>query len=463
MGYNSRMLPALAILVATSVPLSRADAILKGLVARGVPGLTYAIVKDGRVVAANAFGYANLETRSPAKRDTAYEIGSMTKQFTAACVLMLADEGKVKLDDPIGNYLRDLPEKWKPLTVRRLLSHTAGLKDYLGSYDPGRTDYVSYDSIFAKVGGYPLDFAPGASWSYSNTGYIVASLLVERVSGEKLGAFMKKRIFDPLKMTHTRTSDPTAVIPNRAEGYGIGAKEYTNTLPINPSLAGGAGNLISTVDDLAKWSNALYNGKLLKPESRKEFWADVPLTNGKPSGYALGWFIHPANGRNLVEHGGNTLGFSSEIFNIPEAKESIIILTNGGGLAPANEARRIAGLLHPEYDLSTAHQTDPNPRRSLEMIITMRKFSKGIYDFGIFDPSMVDMMGTLRGNGMRQGLGLIAKALQSWDYVSGEATDGDWLATYVFRVKGGAAYIQVRWTPENKMASFAQVYSEPTP
>jgi CubicO group peptidase (beta-lactamase class C family) len=440
--------------------LSRADGVFRSLVQRGIPSVTYAIVRDGRVIKTNSFGYANLEDKTPARRDTVYEIGSMTKQFTAASVLMLVDEGKVKLDDPIGTYLRDIPETWKPLTVRRLLSHTAGLKDYLASYDPGRSDYVSYDSIFTKVGPYALDFPAGSSWSYSNTGYLVASLLVERISGEKLGDFMKKRIFTPLGMTQTRTSDPTKVIKNRARGYGLGPKEYSNTLPINPSLAGGAGNLVSTVDDLAKWSGALYNGKLLKPESRREFWAPVPLTSGKSSGYALGWFLETASGKTLFEHGGNTLGFSSEIFNIPDAKESIIVLTNAGGIGPKNEARLITGILHPEFDLSTKRGQDPNPRRSLEMMVTFRKFAKGNYDMSLFEPSMAQMMSTVRGTAVRAGFAQFAKILKSWSYIDGEPFEGDWLSRYAINLQGGTAYLEVRWTPQNKLASFTQVYSE---
>jgi len=438
-----------------------ADQTIESMVKQqGVPGVSYAIVRDGRIVRSGAYGEVNLELHSPATRDSVYEIGSMTKQFTAACVLMLVDEGKISLDDPVGKHLKDIPELWKPLTIRAILSHTAGLAEYIESFDQGRADFVQYDTIFAKVGKYPLDFQPGESWSYSNTGYIVASLLVERVSGQKLPDFMKKRIFTPLGMTHTGTSDPTTVIPNRARGYQGGAKGYANAVPISPSLSGGAGNLVSTVGDLAKWSGALYAGKLLKKESMAAYMTSVHLNSGKDSKYAFGWFVHNDHGQKLIEHGGNTLGFSSEIFNISAYRESVIILTNLGGIAPANAARRIAGLLHPEYDLSSRHVTDPKPSRSLALVVTLRNFSRNNFDLSLFDSAMQAMMGTSRGLGLRQGLANFGKIIKKWDYVDGEMVDGVEIARYRFKVGNADVFFEVGWSKDDKVVSFDQEYIE---
>jgi len=255
------------------------------------PSVAYAVVRNGKVIHVRAIGDANLETISPAKRETLYEIGSMTKQFTAAGILKLVDEGKVNLDDPISKYLRDLPEGWKKLTIRQCLSHTAGLKDHLVSFSALRTEPVRASDIYAKLGPLKLDFEPGTAWSYSNTGYVVATEIIESVSGETYGKFLKTKVFDPLGMKHTTVSDPDRMIPNRVRGYQLTANGYRNAPVINPTLASGAGNLLSTVDDLARWEAALETGKILKPETMKAFLEPVNLTSGRSSGYSLGWFI----------------------------------------------------------------------------------------------------------------------------------------------------------------------------
>jgi hypothetical protein len=154
------------------------------------------------------------------------------------------------------------------------------------------------------------------------------------------------------------------------------------------------------------------------------------------------------------------LGFSSNITNIPAYRESIIVLTNAAGLGPKTQIRHAVGVLHPEFDLSQRKGTDPYPRQSLEMFVTMRKFAKGKYDLGIFDPGMKDMLGTLRGAAVRAAFGQIGKAVKSWDYIEGDRSNGDWISRYRFRIGGATAYVEVLWTPEGKMASFDQIYAE---
>jgi len=462
MSLSARYLGGVSLLslVVCAHAADSVDDILKQTMAQGkIPGLTYAVVKNGRVVKAGALGSANLETLVPARRDTVYEIGSMTKQFTAACVLMLVDEGKLSLDDPIGKYVKDLPDIWKDISIRRLLSHTAGVKDYLGSFSISRTEYVRPEAIVEKVGAAPLDFQPGEGWSYSNTGYLLATLLVEKVSGEPLADFMKERIFKPLAMSHTGPSNPDTVIPNRARGYAWNGKAYLNTPAINPSLGTGAGFLVSTVDDLARWDAALLQGKLLKPETMAEYTKAVPLNNGNSSHYALGWFIHSDRGVSLVEHGGNTAGFSAEIYRVPSAKTSVILLTNAAGQGLAGTARQIVDTYIPSLNIETRNEVDPDPKRTLEMLVTFRQMARGRYDFGMFTPEMRNMIGTMRGASLRTGFAQLGKIIQTVRYLDGEPSGPNRVARYAFLGKGGhAVYMEVTWTPDGLISGFDSIY-----
>jgi CubicO group peptidase (beta-lactamase class C family) len=209
-----------------------------------IPSLTYAIVQDGKVVHARSFGYSDLENRVSATRASRYEIGSMTKQFTAAGIFLLQQEGKLSIEDRLDKHLKNLPDAWKSLTIHQCLSHTAGLKDYLATFSALRTDPVATDEIIKRMGTMALDFTPGSAWSYSNTGYLLMSQVIEAKSGQKYPQFLTERFFKPLGMTSTSTSDPDTVIPNRARPYAWTGKGYTNRPVINPSLAKGAGELV---------------------------------------------------------------------------------------------------------------------------------------------------------------------------------------------------------------------------
>ena len=427
------------------------------------PSVAYAVVRNGKVIHVRAIGDANLETISPAKRETLYEIGSMTKQFTAAGILKLVDEGKVNLDDPISKYLRDLPEGWKKLTIRQCLSHTAGLKDHLVSFSALRTEPVRASDIYAKLGPLKLDFEPGTAWSYSNTGYVVATEIIESVSGETYGKFLKTKVFDPLGMKHTTVSDPDRMIPNRVRGYQLTANGYRNAPVINPTLASGAGNLLSTVDDLARWEAALETGKILKPETMKAFLEPVNLTSGRSSGYSLGWFIKQDQGRPLIEHGGNTVGFSTDIFRIPEENAAVIVLTNAGGLAGAAWARHAVSALLPKYDPDRNVQTDPNPDLTARLSVTFRKWGRGNYDMSNFAPEFINLLGTARGIGVRQGLVGIGRSVKRVRCLQGESAGGKTVNRYRLEFDGAAVLIEMGFDADGRVADFSQLYDYPTP
>jgi CubicO group peptidase (beta-lactamase class C family) len=314
-----------------------------------VPGLTIAVIKDGKVVKAEGYGLANVEHQVPAKRDTVYQTGSVGKQFAAMAVMLLVEDGKLKLDELINTHLPGVPEAWKDVTVRHLLTHTSGIKDITGSLDL-RQDY-SEDDLLKKLSSAPLDFPAGTKWKYSNTAYEVLGILISKVAGKFYGDFMKERIFAPLDMKTARIINEADIIPNRAAGYHMVKGRLKNQDWVSPTFNSTAdGSLYVTIDDMIKWDAALTAGKLLKKESYDEMWTPVKTKDGKEHGYGFGWSLGERNGHKRIHHGGAWQGFTTYIDRYPDDKLTVIVLTN---LAPPQSkpeviAEGLAALQVPE-------------------------------------------------------------------------------------------------------------------
>jgi CubicO group peptidase (beta-lactamase class C family) len=224
---------------------------------RKIPGLSLAILKEGKVVKANGYGLANMELNVPATEHTIYQSGSVGKQFTATLVMMLVEEGKINLADHVGKYLEEAPESWKEITVRHLLSHTAGISNKLYEQINMRQDY-SDTELVKKIASIPLDFTPGERWNYSNPGYVILGILVKRATGRFYGDLLRERVFKPLGMDTARMISEEDIIPNRAAGYRLVKGEWKNQEWVSPSLNTTAdGSLYLTVLDMAKWDAAL--------------------------------------------------------------------------------------------------------------------------------------------------------------------------------------------------------------
>lgn len=449
-------------MVAASASADRVDDVIRQTMAMAkVPGAVLLVARDGKPVRVSTYGVANLETVTPVRRDTAFEIGSVSKQFTAAAILLLADDGKLALDDPVGKHLPDAPEKWRPLTLRQILSHTSGLKDTL--QDPTDAKFRA-DDYLKKLGPLPLDFEPGTSWSYSNMGYNLAAMVVEAVSKEKFPKFMEDRIFKPLGLKSTHFTDPAVVVPNRARGYSWGGKNYVNASASYPATLMGAGAILSTADDVARWDHAVVTGKLLKPASLAEFFRPVGLKDGSDVPYALGWFINQDQGRPLWEHGGNTVGFSCSNLYLPKEKTSIVFLTNTGGLGGSTVTRRIASCLFPQYDLAKRKpQPDPNPEATAKLMMTFRRFGRGQYgDLEAFAPSMRGTLSSVRGGLTRMGFASLGKNIGTYRHLDSETLSGGRrLSRYALRVgKTGTSYLQVTWTPDGRAEQITGLYGE---
>ncbi len=302
-----------------------------------IPGIALLVSREGKTVRAQGFGFANVEHQVPVKPETIFQSGSVGKQFTATAIMMLVEEGKLRLDDPITKFFKDAPPAWKQVTVRHLLSHTGGFTDYPKDFD-FRKDYTE-DQLLNIIEAIPLAFAPGDKWSYSNLGYATLGILIHRVTGKFYGDFLQERIFGPLGMQTTRIIREADIVPDRAAGYRLVEGELKNQEWVSPSLNTTAdGSLYFSILDLAKWDAALYTEKLLKRSSLEQMWAPVKLNNGKPNSdhYGFGWFIETDHGHRVIRHGGSWQGFKSQISRYVDDKLTVVVLAN---LAEADQGK----------------------------------------------------------------------------------------------------------------------------
>lgn len=326
-----------------------------------IPGLSIAVVRNGEIVKAQGYGLANIELNAPATPETIYQSGSMGKQFTATAVMMLVEEGKIGLDDRISKYLGEVPESWSKITVRNLLTHTAGTTDYPKDFD-FRRDYTE-DELLKKAEAITVAFAPGQKWSYSNVGYVTLGILLGKVTGKFYGEFLKERIFKPLDMNTARIINEADIIPNRAAGYRMVKGELKNQEWVSPAMNTTAdGSLYLTVLDMAKWDAALYTEKLLKRSSLDQMWTPVKLNDGVTKPYGFGWSIADVRGHKLIEHGGAWQGFTTFIARYVDDKLTVIVMTNRAGANPGAIAHGIAGLYNPELTPPERKEVHVDPK-----------------------------------------------------------------------------------------------------
>lgn len=352
---------------AAQAPSSRAAADLKGLRVDSAridsvfakfdsshsPGCALGIVRRGRTIYARGYGMADLENGTPISPRTVFDIGSTSKQFTAASIALLAADGRLSLDDDVRKLIPELPMYGKPITLRHLLQHTSGLRDYIGiMYLAGfrfadmTTDAEALDAITRQKA---LNFQPGSEHIYSNSGYFLASIIVERASGMSLGAFARKRIFEPLGMTSTVVRSRHAMlIPRRAIGYSPGD---SNGFIIDMSNweQTGDGAVHTTVEDLALWDENFYTPKVGGAQLLERLLATGKLDGGKALTYALGLFVDKYRGVRRVHHGGSWAGYRAELLRFPDQRVSVAVLCNLATASASDLARRVADVLVAEH------------------------------------------------------------------------------------------------------------------
>ncbi|MGC1453068.1 MAG: serine hydrolase domain-containing protein [Candidatus Sulfotelmatobacter sp.] len=313
-----------------------------------IPGLSLLVVKGGTIVLAEGFGLANVELQVLVKPETIFQSGSVGKQFTATAVMMLVEEGKIGLDDPLTKYFADAPASWKEVTVRELLSHTAGFGDYPKGFN-FRKDWTE-DEELKLIESIPLAYPPGTSWKYSNFGYVTLGILIHRVTGEFYGDFLKQRIFQPLGMQSARIISEADIVPNRSAGYRLVKAELKNQEWVAPRVNTTAdGSLYFSILDLSKWDAALYTDKLLKRSSLDLMWTPAKLKSGQANGgrpnsghYGFGWFIDERAGHRCIHHDGSWQGFETAIDRYVDDQLTVVVLTNLADAEPGKITRHVA-------------------------------------------------------------------------------------------------------------------------
>lgn len=369
-------------LAVSSVSADEIDRIVtERLRERNIPGAAVAVIKNGKVVKMKGYGLASVEFDVPVNTETVFEIGSVSKQMTAAAIMLLVEDGKVKLDAPISAYLPNTPDSWRDVTVRHLLTHSSGIKSYTSLTGFELSRRVKIDGFIQQLAPHPLEFTPGASTIYSNSGYNLLAYIIETQSGKPYMQFMRERIFTPLGMTKTADRDPQFIIKNRATGYEWNIDRLTGRDGSLTDLMG-AGSIVSTISDMVKWDAALNGKAFLKPESRREWWTQFTLSNGKPSIYGFGWRISDVRGHRMIGHTGQTAGFGAANFRYVNDGVNVIVLTNLGEIGLGGQlAARIAKIYIPALSLK-AITPRPEPVAGLgeKLLSVLRARNAGFLD-----------------------------------------------------------------------------------
>ena len=354
-GLNIGALAGLALTFFVSrVQADGVDDLLKGEMQKHhVAGMACLVLKDGQRVKNFYGGAANLEWKTPVTAETVFETGSVSKQFAAAAILLLAEDGKLSIEDNISKFFTNTPASWANIKVRHLLAHTSGLRNYDGLDGFELRQHLTQAQFISKLAALPLNFQPGENWAYCNSGYNLLGYIVENVSGKNYWDFLQEKIFTPLQMTNTTHREPWLVIPQRAAGY-----VFTNGIYLNRDSdltdLFAAGSIVSTVGDLAKWDAAITGDKFLKEFSRKLWWTPARLNSGQPvragrdakaGTYGFAWFLNTVQGHKNIGHTGITSGFSAANEFYPDDHLTVIILSNTDeGVFAGELAKKIAAL-----------------------------------------------------------------------------------------------------------------------
>ena len=329
------------------------DAIVAEMKRGKVPGIGIAVVKDGKIIKEMGYGEADVEHGVRVTPQTMFQSGSVGKTFTAALVMLLAEDGKLSLDDPISRHLAKTPKAWQKITIRHLLTHTSGLGDPYARLDM-RKDYTD-EELIALEATIPVLSAPGEKWSYSNMGYHLLGFICNKAGGKFYGDQLRERIFAPLGMG-TRVISESDIVPHRARGYERVDGVLKNQQWVAPRLNTTAdGSLYLTARDLALWDLALYGDKILSARVREASWTPAKLNNGKTASYGYGWQLDSRNGHRVISHGGAWQGFKSDFVRYVDDKLTVVVLANSAAARPS----RFADLIAAHYEPSLARNLAP--------------------------------------------------------------------------------------------------------
>lgn len=384
----------LGFLLVAPAPPARADAIddyiNSEMQRRHIPGLALAVTRHGKMVKVKGYGVASVEHDVPVTPDTVFELASVTKQFTAAAIMLLVEEGKVRLDDPLPWHLLRAPETWKTITVRHLLAHTSGLPGLGGGFKalwPGgpRMRYTT-TQLFDAAAKDELSFPAGERFQYSDVGYVLLGVLIEAASGRRYREFLDERFFKPLGLTSTSVIDVARIVKHRAPNYTLRDGQLVHDWRVwdieMPSHYG----VLSTVKDLVTWEAALAAGRVLKPATIAEMWTPVRLNSGVTYPYGLGWFVDERRGHRWISHTGIT---GTELSRFPDDGLAVVVLTNLGRTVGDQSARvdswgltyGVAGRYIRELLVGPQKaEPDPDPARTVRLREVLERLARGESD-----------------------------------------------------------------------------------
>ena len=325
------------------------DAIVEEALVDGpIAGASVAVVRGNEVILLKGYGFADLENQVPANAETVYRIGSITKQFTAAAIMKLREEGRIAMNDRVATYFPDLPMGSWPVTVHQILNMTSGIRNYTAIQEEWprqqRLD-LTHDELIGLFVDRPFDFDAGDRFSYSNSGYYMAGVIIEQLSGLTYGEYLEKYIYAPAGMTDSRYCDDAPIVPRRARGYATSEGELQNAAFISMANPGAAGALCSTVLDLVRWNRALVDHRVVGAESYRLMTTPGTLNNGEKTVYGYGLRMDLVDGHRKVSHGGGINGFSAQLAYFPDRDLTVAVLTNTAGSWAGDIERRISSLL----------------------------------------------------------------------------------------------------------------------
>jgi CubicO group peptidase (beta-lactamase class C family) len=375
----------------------------------GVPGAAVMVIQNGRISFSGSFGLRDIARRLPVQTDTPFEIGSITKQFTAASILQLQEAGKLNLDDPVSSYLPDTPHA-KEVSIRELLSHTSGLHDY---FDTPQADQlsskpISYDELMARIAPLPLDFTPGSRWSYSNTGYQILGRIIEKVSGQTYTGYVRRHILDPLHMGNTHTTAEEDRLPSLATGYRHVNGKVVSAPPIHADWGGAAGLLVSTVKDLSKWDAALRGGEVVSMTSYMAMTTPAATSQDGNVDYGLGLFVDSLYDQPRIGHTGGTNGSTTADEYFPRQGVRIIAFTNlGDGTPEAGET--LTNIVFADlYPAIAAKAQQPVPGENPTITQTVRNAFQELQAGAGYARFSAKLQGKLSGSAGARLAGLLA-------------------------------------------------------
>jgi CubicO group peptidase (beta-lactamase class C family) len=394
-----------------------------------IPGMSVAVLRGDSLLLARGYGYANVEHHVPATDSTVYEVGSVSKQFTAAAVVMLSEQGRLSLEDPIVRFLPEGSATWPRVTVRHLLTHTSGISE--DTTLDWRRDY-SESEFVRSAAAQPLDFEPGDRESYSSTGYALLGVIIHRVTGMFYGNFVRDHIFRPLGMRTARINSDTDIVPNRAAGYYFENDTLKNHEWVSPSIDATADLGFSfSVRDLAHWAIGLSHGKVLSRAGLGASWTPARLNNGGTYPYGFGWYLTEQRGYRRIGHSGAWRGFRANIQRYPDFDTTVIVLANLAEASAEAIGFGIAGLMEPALippHLFAARLPGAAPPKSIDQLL--RDIASGR------DSSQVTSgLRTSMPLARREQIGGWLKAIHAWTFLGCDAVRKRWISRFGTRIE----------------------------